>query len=130
MLLATETAESPVTFIPDNVFRMITAVIVFLTMTVAYFIQDVEVVLQLNGALMGSFIGKITIKNNNLLNFSIHFACAVFRKSMREFFDEKSKMEISSKINFLYWRFCFDSRSLSKFTGDGRTSTTKLYACC
>ncbi|CBY32108.1 unnamed protein product [Oikopleura dioica] len=57
--LATETAESPVTFIPDNVFRMITAVIVFLTMTVAYFIQDVEVVLQLNGALMGSFIAFI-----------------------------------------------------------------------
>jgi len=57
--LATETAESPVTFIPDNVFKMITAVIVFLTMTVAYFIQDVEVVLQLNGALMGSFIAFI-----------------------------------------------------------------------
>jgi hypothetical protein len=53
-----------VTFIPDNVFKMITAVIVFLTMTVAYFIQDVEVVLQLNGALMGSFIGKIIGKKS------------------------------------------------------------------
>ncbi|CAG5106877.1 Oidioi.mRNA.OKI2018_I69.chr1.g3040.t2.cds [Oikopleura dioica] len=57
--LAGESTESPVTFIPDNIFRSLTAVIVFLTMTVAYFIQDVEVVLQLNGALMGSFIAFI-----------------------------------------------------------------------
>lgn len=59
--LSTESmaTESPVTYIPDNVFRGLTLGIVLLTMTISYFISDVEVVLGLNGALMGSFIAFI-----------------------------------------------------------------------
>ena len=45
-------------YIPDNVFRALTLAIVMFTMTVAFFIQNVETILGLNGALMGSFIGN------------------------------------------------------------------------
>ena len=48
--------------IPDSIFRSLTLGIVLATMTVAFFIQNVETILGLNGALMGSFIGtKIII---------------------------------------------------------------------
>lgn len=45
--------------IPDSIFRSLTLGIVVATMTVAFFIQNVETILGLNGALMGSFIAFI-----------------------------------------------------------------------
>ena len=46
-------------FIPDHIFRLLTLAIVVTTMTFAFFIQNVETILGLNGALMGSFIGPV-----------------------------------------------------------------------
>lgn len=46
-------------FIPDHIFRLLTLAIVVTTMTFAFFIQNVETILGLNGALMGSFIAFI-----------------------------------------------------------------------
>jgi len=50
-------AGQTMAFIPDTIFRILTFGIVMITMTVAFFIQNVETILGLNGALMGSFIG-------------------------------------------------------------------------
>ena len=46
-------------YIPDRIFRSLTVGISLSTMTVAFFIRNVETILALNGALMGSFIGMV-----------------------------------------------------------------------
>ena len=65
-----------------------------------------------------------------VINFSVYFAGALFRKSVRDFVDEKSKMEISSTADFLYRRVCAHSRSLPKFTGGGWNAAAELHADC
>merc|ERR1711937_855886 len=47
------------TFIPNSTFRSLTLAIVAITMIVAVLVENVETILGLNGALMGTFIAFI-----------------------------------------------------------------------